>query len=521
MKIAARRVKTVAMSQTNGETAPNVTEFTVSELSFAVKRMVESAFDHVRVRGEVGRVARPGSGHIYFDIKDERNVLAAVIWKGVAGKLRHLPEQGLEVVATGRLTTFPGQSRYQLVVEHLEPAGAGALMALLEERRGKLAREGLFDEDRKKPLPYLPQVIGVVTSPTGAVIRDILHRLAERFPTRVLVWPVRVQGETCAGEVAAAIAGFNALALDGPVPRPDLLIVARGGGSIEDLWGFNEEAAVRAVAASEIPVISAIGHETDVSLTDFAADLRAPTPTAAAERSVPVRAELAADIAGRGNRLWLALDRYRRTLRRDLDSAARALPSLADLVALPRQRLDFASAGLGHGLQVLAAGKRQAFTAVAARLRPGILRDMRTMLAARLAALGDRNDRTMRQNIRQARQQWARPAERLSPALLDAGIARDRDAVGQLARLLEGYSYTATLRRGFAIVRTTEDKPVRSVGAINAGDLLSLEFADGRIGATAGGGADECSATSAKTPAPARPGSAKGGKRKRGQGELF
>src|SRR4051794_2215179 len=275
----------------------NTPEFTVSELSQSLKRTVEDTYGHVRVRGEIsGFRGAHSSGHCYFALKDESAKIEAVIWKGVHGRMRFKPQEGLEVIATGKLTTYPGSSKYQIVIEALEPAGIGALMALLEERRRKLAAEGLFDEARKKPLPYLPRVIGVVTSPTGAVIRDILHRLAERFPTRVVIWPVRVQGETAAAEVAAAIRGFNALAAGGAVPRPDLIIVARGGGSLEDLWSFNEEIVVRAAAQSAIPLISAIGHETDFTLIDFAADRRAPTPTAAAEIAVPVRSELKAAV---------------------------------------------------------------------------------------------------------------------------------------------------------------------------------------------------------------------------------
>lgn len=279
------------------ETAlPNAPEYSVSEISGAVKRMVEDQFGHVRVRGEIGRVSRPASGHVYLDLKDERAVLSGVVWKGNAARLGMQPEQGLEVIATGRLTTFPGQSKYQIVIEAMEPAGAGALMALLEKRRKALAAEGLFAEERKHALPYLPGVIGVVTSPSGAVIRDILHRLRDRFPRHVLIWPVRVQGEGAAAEVAAGIRGFNALAPGGAIPRPDLLIVARGGGSVEDLWPFNEEIVVRAASESAIPLISAVGHETDTTLIDFAADWRAPTPTAAAERAVPVRADLVTQI---------------------------------------------------------------------------------------------------------------------------------------------------------------------------------------------------------------------------------
>ena len=274
----------------------NLPELTVSELSAALKRTIEDAYGYVRVRGELGKVSYHGNGHVYFDLKDERASIAGVIWRSAAPRIKLKLEAGLEVVITGRLTTYPGRSQYQIVVETLEPAGLGALMALLEERKRRLTAEGLFDEARKQLLPYLPAVIGVITSPSGAVIRDILHRLADRFPRHVLVWPVKVQGEGSAAEVAAAIAGFNALPERGAMPRPDLLIVARGGGSLEDLWSFNEEIVVRAAAASLIPLISAVGHETDVTLIDFAADRRAPTPTAAAEMAVPVRAELVVDV---------------------------------------------------------------------------------------------------------------------------------------------------------------------------------------------------------------------------------
>ncbi len=277
----------------------NIPELTVSELSAALRRTVEDTYGHVRVRGEISGYRGPhSSGHAYFALKDEGARIDAVIWKTAFGRMRIRPEEGLEVIATGRLTTYPGRSSYQIVIESLEPAGLGALMALLEQRKRKLAAEGLFDESRKQRLPYLPTVIGVVTSPTGAVIRDILHRLAERFPRHVVVWPVRVQGDGAAEEIAAAIRGFNALAGDGPVPRPDLLIVARGGGSIEDLWSFNEEIVVRAAADSVIPLISAVGHETDVTLIDFVSDRRAPTPTAAAEIAVPVRSDMIGRIDG-------------------------------------------------------------------------------------------------------------------------------------------------------------------------------------------------------------------------------
>ncbi len=352
----------------------NVAEYTVSELSFALRRMVENEFENVRVRGEVsGFKGAAGSGHCYFTLKDSGAALEAVVWKTTLQRLKFKPEEGLEMVATGRLTTYPSRSRYQLIIDYLEPAGAGALMVLLEERRKKLAAEGLFDPARKKPIPYLPSVIGVVTSPTGAVIRDILHRLRDRFPRHVLVWPVRVQGEGAAEEVAAAIRGFNAIAGSHALPRPDLLIVARGGGSIEDLWAFNEEVAVRAVASSAIPVIAAVGHETDWTLVDHAADLRAPTPTGAAEMAVPVRAELLAATRELASRHELSLRRAMEARRREVLGLSRALPSLADLLALPRQKLDDVGGRLGRSLVTEVAKKRERFAAIRSRHSPAIL----------------------------------------------------------------------------------------------------------------------------------------------------
>ncbi|TVQ54909.1 MAG: exodeoxyribonuclease VII large subunit, partial [Rhodobacteraceae bacterium] len=333
----------------------NAPEFTVSEISGAVKRTLEDRFGRVRVRGELGRVNRHrGSGHVYVDLKDDRAVLAAVIWKGVAARLEIQPTEGDEVIAEGRLTTFAGQSKYQLVIERLSYAGEGALLAKLEKLKRALAAEGLFDESRKRPLPYLPRAIGVVTSPSGAVIRDILHRLSERFPLPVLVWPVPVQGPACAPAVAAAVRGFNALPEAGPIPRPDVLIVARGGGSVEDLWGFNEEQVVRAVAASAIPVISAVGHETDTTLIDFAADRRAPTPTAAAEMAAPVRRDLLAALAGLEERRLRALSRGLRLGRERLEATGRLLPAPDALLAGPRQRLDRAAERLPRALAALA-----------------------------------------------------------------------------------------------------------------------------------------------------------------------
>src|SRR5262245_56039816 len=295
----------------------NVAEFTVSEISLALKRTLEDSFGHVRVRGEISGFKGPhSSGHCYFNLKDQGARIDAVVWRSAYMRLKSKLQEGLEVIATGKITSYPGKSSYQIVVENLEPAGVGALMALLEERRRKLAAEGLFDSARKRPIPFLPHLIGVVTSPTGSVIRDILHRLDDRFPRHVMVWPVRVQGETSAAEVVNAIQGFNRLAEKGPIPRPDLLIVARGGGSIEDLWSFNEEAVVRAVVASRIPIISAVGHETDTTLIDYAADLRCPTPTAAAEAAVPVRAELVAYVDDQSQR---TRNSVRRKLMNDRD----------------------------------------------------------------------------------------------------------------------------------------------------------------------------------------------------------
>src|SRR6187455_3385660 len=297
----------------------NVVEWTVSELSSALRRTVEDAYGYVRVRGEVsGFKGASPSGHVYFRLKDDKAVLEAVIWKGAFGRMRVRPEEGLDVIVSGKLTTFAGSSKYQIVIDSLEPAGIGALMKLLEDRKKKLAAEGLFDEARKQLLPFLPKVIGVVTSPTGAVIRDILHRLEDRFPRRVLVWPVRVQGEGSAEQIAAAIDGFNALPDGGHIPRPDLLIVARGGGSLEDLWSFNEEIVVRAAAGSMIPLISAVGHETDVTLIDFAADQRAPTPTAAAEMAVPVRSDLVVEVSSLAARALVCWQRGQESRRNEL-----------------------------------------------------------------------------------------------------------------------------------------------------------------------------------------------------------
>ena len=352
------------------ETLPgdNAAPFTVSEISGALKREVEGRFGHVRVRGEISGFKRAPSGHCYLALKDDRAVLDAVLWKGQAGRLPFAPEDGLEVIATGKLTTYPGRSKYQLVVERLEVAGEGALMQLLEARRRALAAEGLFAEDRKKRLPYLPKTIGVVTSPAGAVIRDILHRLADRMPSHVLVWPVIVQGEGAAEQVARAIRGFDAIETGGPIARPDLVIVARGGGSIEDLWAFNEETVVRAVADCAIPLISAVGHETDTTLCDFAADVRAPTPTAAAEIAVPVRAELLASLMQGSLRAGRAVRRLHERLTERLTALARLLPRRESLFAPQARRVDELAERLRPGLLARRAGDARDRLAGLARL---------------------------------------------------------------------------------------------------------------------------------------------------------
>ncbi len=436
----------------------NLVELTVSELSGQVKRLVEDSFGRVRVRGELGRVSRPASGHVYFDVKDDKAVLSGVMWKGTVQKLAMQPEQGLEVVVTGKLTTFAGQSRYQMVVEAMEPAGEGALMALLEARKKQLAAEGLFDAARKQPIPYLPETIGVITSPSGAVIRDILHRLADRFPRHVLVWPVRVQGESCAEEVAKAIAGFNALPKEvtsgDTIKRPDVLIVARGGGSLEDLWGFNEEIVARTAAQSDIPLISAVGHETDTTLIDFAADRRAPTPTAAAEMAVPVRADLMAQINDFETRLLRAETRRVEQARNHLDGLARGLPKLEDMLALPAQRLDAVAQRLGGGLQANINKQSARLANSAARLTPAALQTRLRFAAERLGALMARAGRQMQTTI--DKQQ--------------AGLVA-------LSRQLRLLSYENVLERGFALVLDETGKPLRAAAQANPGSLLDIRLA--------------------------------------------
>jgi exodeoxyribonuclease VII large subunit len=464
----------------------NTPELTVSELAGALKRTVEERFGLVRVRGEIGSWRGPASsGHAYFSLKDEGARLDAVIWKGVLSRLKTKPEEGLEVIATGRLTTFPGKSSYQIIIEALEPAGVGALMALLDERRRRLAAEGLFDSSRKRAPPFLPRVVGVVTSPTGAVIRDILHRLRERFPRRVLVWPARVQGESCAAEVAAAIEGFNALAPGGVIPRPDVLIVARGGGSLEDLWGFNEEIVARAAAASAIPLISAIGHETDTTLIDLAADLRAPTPTAAAEKAVPVRAELNEQLAVRARRLEGAERRLMDERRARLAALKRHLASPDRALATPRQRRDLAQQKLSSASRAALDARRLRLARAAGLLHRHSPQAEFARACERLRGLSARLRQAMRarrslesERVRFARQRAAQAAERLLRAYR-LGLEARRSALARLEALARSLGPEAALARGFVLARDNSGRIVRSARALGAGERLSLTFSDG------------------------------------------
>ena len=439
-------------------TKPNLGEQSVTEISHALKRTLEDRFGHVRVRGEISGYRGPhSSGHAYFALKDDGAKLDAVIWRGVFTKLRSVLQEGLEVIATGKITSYPGRSNYQIVIENVEPAGVGALMALLEERKKTLAAEGLFDPARKRELPYLPTTIGIITSPTGAVIRDILHRLNDRFPRHVIVWPVRVQGETAAVEVAAAIAGFNAME-----NKPDLLIVARGGGSLEDLWPFNEEIVVRAAASSAIPLISAIGHETDTTLIDFASDWRAPTPTAAAEKAVPVRADLLAELASLNARQKRTMGRVVGDAKTRLHSAARALPKPDEILAAARQRLDVAASKLPKALKA-----NVQVHAVSLALSTGKL------------SFKPLAQRAMEQRRRVKDQQ----------ARLTRGIrqiaTRKSDQLKSELKLFASLSYQSVLERGYAIIRDQAGKPLQGVGGIHPPAALEIEMRDGRLNVAA------------------------------------
>jgi exodeoxyribonuclease VII large subunit len=441
----------------------NLVEYTVSELAFALKRTVEDAYGLVKLRGEIsGFRGQHSSGHCYFTLKDENACIEAVIWRSTYRRLKFKPDEGLEVIARGRVTTYPDRSKYQIVIDELEPAGIGALLAQLEERKKRLHAEGLFEEARKRPLPFLPRIIGVVTSPTGAVIRDILHRLEDRFPSHVLVWPVRVQGETCAVEVSAAIVGFNRFDGSGLFPRPDLIIVARGGGSLEDLWGFNDEGVARAVAASAIPLISAVGHETDWTIIDLVADFRAPTPTAAAERAVPVRAELLITVTQHGLRVATSLRRSIEGEQVRFAGLARGLPRKANILDLPRQRFDLTSGRLKRALHANGRVHRGDFERSAFRLRP--------QSVARAALAG--RDRLTR-------------LDRARSRSLGALVARSRAKLDAQGKLLVTLGYHNVLARGFALVRTSDGAMLRRASEVRPGAALDIEFADGHVAAHA------------------------------------
>ncbi len=460
--------------------ASNAHEYSVSELAGSLKRLVEDQFGHVRVRGELGRVTIAKSGHCYLDIKDDKAVINSIIWKGTMNRLTMRPEEGMDVIVEGRMSTYPGRSNYQLIIEKMELAGEGALMALFEKRKKMLAAEGLFEADRKRDLPFMPSVIGVVTSPTGAVIRDILHRIMDRFPVHVLVWPVLVQGDKAADQIAGAITGFNHA--EG-FPRPDVLIVARGGGSLEDLWGFNEENVVRAAAGSAIPIISAIGHETDWTLIDYVSDYRAPTPTGAAEVAVPVRSEWLDTFDDYGLRLSRGL---RRSLseKKTLLSAAR-LPRLENILSGPQQRLDLAAAKLPS---------------------PGRIFDP---LAQKLALAASRMPRPDRL-LKEPQDQLQRLSARLRPDALRQGVIRQNEQLARISRpmnismkrqlegyearlsragkLLDAYSYQGVLKRGYALVTDQDGQVVRQSKDLSSGQGVTLKFADGDRGAIINGG---------------------------------
>jgi exodeoxyribonuclease VII large subunit len=436
------------------DSLPNPPEFSVSELAGAVKKTLEGAFGRVRVRGEITEFKAYGSGHQYFALKDEGAKIRAIIWKGVAARVGLKPENGVEVIATGRLTSYPERSEYQLIVERLEYAGAGALLARIEALKVKLAAEGLFE--RKRALPMLPRIIGVITSAQGAVLQDIKTTIARRFPRPILLWPVAVQGEAAAGQIAAAIHGFSNLPEGGPIPRPDVLIVARGGGSLEDLMAFNDEAVLRAAAACTIPLISAVGHETDTTLIDFVSDRRAPTPTAAAEMAIPARLELLADLAQKTARLSGAIAGLTGRGRLLLDRAGSHLPDLPAILGTARQRLDDRGERLGLALPNYAAARRAGLERLASRLRHP------------------------REILLQARNRMAQAGQRLATPL-PGRLRESRLRLESFAARLDAVSYAAVLARGFALVTTPKGVPVQSAAKIAPGAALVVKFADGEV----------------------------------------
>ncbi|MDP1738151.1 MAG: exodeoxyribonuclease VII large subunit [Caulobacter sp.] len=476
------------------ESPSNAQAYSVSELAFALKRTLEEAYGFVRLRGELSKVTHHASGHVYLTLKDDKAALDGVVWKGSVRGLSVRPEQGLEVIVTGRITTFPAGSRYQIVIESMEAAGVGALLAQLERLKGKLAAEGLFEASRKQRLPSMPAVVGVVTSPTGAVIRDILHRIRDRWPCRVVVWPVVVQGDAAAGQVAAAVRGFNAMTPDGPVPRPDIIIVARGGGSVEDLWAFNDEALARTVAESTIPLISAVGHETDTTLIDFVSDRRAPTPTAAAEMATPVLSELKALTADYDRRLATAGGRLIEERRSRLTSASRGLPRPADILAMAGQRLDYAASHLTMGLRRNVDLHARRLAGAASPLRPAMLNN-------RVAQFGERLNAV---NLR-----------------FNGAIGRRFDADSARLTALDKLRLTLNPKRpprpGFVLVTRADGSLARKGADLAAGEAINLMFEDTTRQAVIDGGDEP-----RPTPPPAsKPVARKPAAPPAGQGDLF
>jgi exodeoxyribonuclease VII large subunit len=514
----------------------NAKAYSVSELSFALKRTIEDAYGFVRVRAELSKVTRHASGHVYLTLKDERSAIDGVVWKGQVRGLAVQPEHGMEVIVTGRITTYPASSKYQIVIETMEPAGVGALLAQLERLKARLQAEGLFEPSRKRRLPSMPATIGVITSPTGAVIRDILHRIRDRWPCHVMVWPVVVQGEAASAQVRAAIEGFNALERGGRVPRPDLIIVARGGGSVEDLWPFNDEALARAVVASAIPLISAVGHETDTTLIDFVSDRRAPTPTAAAEMATPVLAELRAAVADYQRRMVTCTERALESRRNRLSAAARGLPRPADVLALAQQRFDLAAGRLGAALEKNTSAHERQLVGTAARFGPALLERPRALKAQRLADISGRLATALQKNSAAHERELQRIAARFAAAAgrgperaaqqarlpqLDArltaafqrSLARAGDRLTQLDKLRLSLNPERPLDLGFALVRKADGSIARSADVLQSGEAVTLKFKRGERGAVIDGAPQAAAA-------PARPKAAPPAAKPQ-QGDLF
>ena len=511
----------------------------ISELSFALKRTLEDRFGHVRLRGEISKVNHHASGHVYLTLKDDKSAIDGVVWKGAVRGLGVRPESGLEVIVTGKITSYPARSSYQIVIESMEAAGAGALLAQLERLKARLAGEGLFEGSRKKAIPAFPAVVGVITSPTGAVIRDILHRIAERWPCRVIVWPVVVQGDAAAAQVANAVRGFDAMAPGGPIPRPDIVIVARGGGSVEDLWAFNDEALARAVAAATIPIISAVGHETDTTLIDFVSDRRAPTPTGAAEIATPVLADLQYAVADFERRLARAGGRLLEDRRTRLRAAARGLPARPeDLLALPQQRLDHAGSRLGSALHRNVAVHERQLASASGRLSPLLLRQRLQREDDRIASLTARLGAGLSSTVAGRERRLLQIASRLSPeplhrrldqraARLDAWgdrlgavvprrLERDETRLAALSRALASLDPKRP-KPGFARVEDEHGAMIAAAAALRDGQSVRLVFADGSKGARIDGEGASASPALVEKPRPA----AKPRPAPPGQGDLF